>query len=122
MIYTARTEASRLPLITHEFEQNVTHDAPRKDFNLPYAKFLKIHYKGLTTMPGDEADGCEPRSQSIRNRPAEAGRLLISPTPNPKKKIVRTGSPSADHVEHRLALPDEPKNVIDLSWKIMPAL
>ena len=31
-----------------------------KNFDLPYAEFLKIHYKGVTVMPGDEADGCEP--------------------------------------------------------------
>ena len=60
VIYTARTVSSRLPLIAQQFEQNVTHDPPRKDFSLPYAEFLKIHYKGLTVMPGDEADGCEP--------------------------------------------------------------
>ena len=48
IIYTARTEASRLPLIAHHFEQNVTHDPPRKNFDLPYARFLKIHYKGVT--------------------------------------------------------------------------
>ena len=41
MIYTARTEASRLPLITNAFEENVTHDKPRKDFDLPYAEFSK---------------------------------------------------------------------------------
>ena len=23
-------------------------------------EFLKIHYKGVTVLPGDEADGCEP--------------------------------------------------------------
>ena len=60
IIYTARTVASRLPLIAHAFEQNVTHDPPRKNFDVPYAEFLKIHYKGVTEMPGDEADGCEP--------------------------------------------------------------
>ena len=60
VIYTARTVASRLPLIMHSFEQNVTHDPPRPNFDLPYAEFLKIHYKGVTVMPGDEADGCEP--------------------------------------------------------------
>ena len=27
---------------------------------MPYAKFLKIHYKSVKEMPGDEADGCEP--------------------------------------------------------------
>ena len=71
IIYTARTEASRLPLIAHAFEQNVTHDPPRKNFDLPYAKFLKIHYKGVTVMPGDEADGCEPDVSPIRNCNAE---------------------------------------------------
>ena len=60
VIYTARTEVSRLPVIMHSMEENVTHDAPRPNFTAPYAEFLKIHYKGLTAMPGDEADGCEP--------------------------------------------------------------
>lgn len=60
MIYTARTEASRLPLIMRDFEQNVTHDAPRPKFYLPYAQFLKIPYTGVTELRGDEADGCEP--------------------------------------------------------------
>ena len=55
IIYTARTVSSRLPMIAHAFEQNVTHDKPRKNFDLPYAEFLKIHYKGVTVMPGDEA-------------------------------------------------------------------
>ena len=60
VIYTARTVSSRLPLITNQFEENVTHDPPRAKFNVPYAEYLKIHYKGVTVMPGDEADGCEP--------------------------------------------------------------
>ena len=60
VIYTARTVASRLPMITHAFEQNVTHDPPRQNFDVPYAEYLKIHYKGVTKMPGDEPDGCEP--------------------------------------------------------------
>ena len=60
IIYTARTVSGRLPMIAHAFEQNVTHDKPRKNFDLPYAEFLKIHYKGVTVMPGDESDGCEP--------------------------------------------------------------
>ena len=60
VIYSARTVASRLPVIMHSLEQNVTHDPPRPNFTAPYAEFLKIHYKGVTTMPGDEADGCEP--------------------------------------------------------------
>jgi len=46
VIYSARTVASRLPLIEHLYETNVTHDAPRIDsFEVPYANFLKIHYK-----------------------------------------------------------------------------
>src|SRR5580658_10233495 len=60
IIYTARTVSSRLPLLTNQFEQNVTHDKPRPNFSVPYARYLKIHYKNLKEMPGDEADGCEP--------------------------------------------------------------
>ena len=114
MIYTARTEASRLPLIAHAYEQNVTHDKPRKDFDLPYANFLKIHYKGLTVMPGDEADGCEPDVSpfEIAQQSWHTFNLAYTETHNHDWIEER------DHVE-RLALPDEPKNVIDLNWKIM---
>jgi hypothetical protein len=114
IIYTARTEASRLPLIAHDFEQNVTHDAPRRKFDLPYAEYLKIHYKGLTEMPGDEADGCEPDVSpfEIATQSWHTFDLAYNETHQQDWLVQR------DHVE-QLALPDEPKNVIDLSWKIM---
>jgi HEAT repeat protein len=116
MIYTARTEASRLPLIAHEFETNVTHDKPRKDFNLPYARFLKIHYKGLTTMPGDEADGCEPEVSPFEIALQSWKTFDLSSVEDKARKADWIAE--RDHVE-QLAVPDEPKNVIDLSWKIM---
>ena len=114
IIYTARTEASRLPLIAHSFEQNVTHDPPRKKFDLPYAEYLKIHYKGLTVMPGDEADGCEPDVSpfEIASQSWQTFNLAYNESHNPDWLTER------DHVE-RLALPYEPKNIIDLNWKIM---
>ena len=114
IIYTARTEASRLPLIANAFEQNVTHDSPRKNFDLPYAEFLKIHYKGLTEMPGDEADGCEPDVSpfEIATQSWHTFGLAYSETHKQEWLAER------DHVA-QLALPYEPKNVIDLSWKIM---
>jgi HEAT repeat protein len=114
MIYTARTEASRLPLIAHAFEQNVTHDKPRQNFDLPYASFLKIHYKGVTVMPGDEADGCEPDVSpfEIATQSWHTFDLAYNETHQQDWLTER------DHVE-QLALPDEPKNVIDLNWKIM---
>jgi len=114
IIYTARTVSSRLPLIAHAFEQNVTHDAPRRKFDLPYARFLKIHYKGLTVMPGDEADGCEPDVSpfEIASQSWHTFDLAYSETHDQEWIAER------DHVE-QLAVPYEPKNVIDLSWKIM---
>jgi PBS lyase HEAT-like repeat len=114
IIYTARTEASRLPLIMHEFERNVTHDPPRKNFDLPYAEYLKIHYKGLTEMPGDEADGCEPDVSpfEIASQSWHTFDLAYSETHQQDWLAER------DHVE-RLALPREPKNMIDISWKVM---
>ncbi|MGC1299039.1 MAG: hypothetical protein WA869_28780, partial [Alloacidobacterium sp.] len=113
VIYTARTVSSRLPLITHSFEQNVTHDPPRKNFDVPYANFLKIHYKGLTKLPGDEADGCEPDVSpfEIATQSWQTFDLLYNRTHKPDWLTER------DHVE-RLARDYEPQNVIDLNWKI----
>ena len=114
IIYTARTEASRLPLIEHAFEQNVTHDPPRKNFDLPYARFLKIHYKGLTVMPGDEADGCEPDVSPFEIATQSWHTFDLAFTETHQQDWLD----ERDHVEH-LALPYEPKNIIDMSWKIM---
>ncbi|HUD66314.1 MAG TPA: hypothetical protein VMQ17_17135 [Candidatus Sulfotelmatobacter sp.] len=114
IIYTARTVSSRLPLIAHAFEQNVSHDKPRKNFDLPYAEFLKIHYKGVTVMPGDEADGCEPDVSpfEIAQQSWHTFDLAYNETHNQGWLAER------DHVE-QLALPYEPKNMIDLNWKIV---
>jgi hypothetical protein len=113
IIYSARTEASRLPMIAHAFEQNVTHDPPRKDFDLPYAKFLKIHYKGVTVMPGNETDGCEPDVSpfEIAQQSWHTFNLAYNETHEQDWIAER------DHVE-ALAVPYEPQNMIDLSWKI----
>jgi hypothetical protein len=114
IIYTARTEASRLPLIAHHFEQYVTHDAPRKNFDLPYARFLKIHYKGVTEMPGNEADGCEPDVSPFEIATQSWHTFDLAYHESHEKDWLA----ERDHVE-QLALPYEPKNLIDLSWKIM---
>jgi hypothetical protein len=114
IIYTARTEASRLPLIAHAFEQNVTHDPPRRKFDLPYAEYLKIHYKGLTQLPGDEADGCEPDVSPFEIATQSWHTFDLAYSESRKRDWLE----QRDHVE-QLALPEEPKNVIDLSWKIM---
>jgi hypothetical protein len=113
VIYSARTVASRLPLIVHSLEQNVTHDPPRKNFDVPYARYLKIHYKGLTVLPGDEADGCEPDISpfEIALQSWQTFNLAYNETHDADWLAER------DHVE-TLALPYEPKNVIDLNWKI----
>jgi len=114
IIYTARTVSSRLPLIAHSFEQNVTHDPPREKFDVPYAEFLRIHYKGVKELPGDEADGCEPDVSpfEIATQSWQAFDLAYKEAHDEKWLAER------DHVE-QLAVPAEPKNVIDLSWKIM---
>jgi HEAT repeat protein len=113
VIYTARTVSSRIPLIMHSLEENVTHDAPRPHFDTPYAEFLKIHYKGVTTMPGDEADGCEPSVSpfEIAAQSWETFDLIYRRTNAPQWLRER------DNVE-RLALARKPENMIDLNWKI----
>jgi HEAT repeat protein len=114
VIYTARTVSSRLPLLVNQFEQNVTHDKPRPNFAIPYAEYLKIHYKGLKEMPGDEADGCEPDVSpfEIATQSWQTFDMVYKQTKDEQWRAER------DHVE-TLALSDAPKNMIDLNWKIM---
>lgn len=113
VIYSARTVASRLPVIEHMYETNVTHDPPRAGFDIPYGNFLKIHYKDVKEMPGNETDGCEPDVSpfEIATQSWKTFDLLYQQTHDPQWMAER------DNVEH-LALPYEPKNIIDLNWKI----
>jgi cellulose synthase operon protein C len=113
VIYSARAVSSRLPLLTHWYEDDVTHDAPRPDFAIPYAKFLEIHYKDRTTMPGNEVDGCEPDISpfEIADQSWQTFSFLYQQTHDPQWLAER------DTVV-RLALPYKPKNMIDLNWKI----
>jgi HEAT repeat protein len=114
VIYSARTVASRLPVIEHLFETNVTHDAPRvTKFEVPYANYLKIHYKDRTEMPGNETDGCEPDVSpfEIASQSWDTFNILYKQTRD------REWLDHRDNVE-RLAVPYKPKNMIDLNWKI----
>ncbi|MGA8029856.1 MAG: HEAT repeat domain-containing protein [Bryobacteraceae bacterium] len=114
VIYSARTVASRLPLIEHLYETNVTHDPPRiSNFEIPYANYLKIHYKDRTEMPGDETDGCEPDVSpfEIASQSWDTFNLLHEQTGD------REWLDRRDMVE-RLAVPYKPQNMIDLNWKI----
>jgi HEAT repeat protein len=114
VIYTARTEASRLPLVMHQMEQTITHDAPRPNFNAPYAEFLKIHYDGVKAMPGNEADGCEPDVSpfEIATQSWQTFDLVYHQTHDAKWQAER------DRVE-QLAVARDPENLIDVSWKIL---
>lgn len=113
VIYSARAVSSRLPLLTHWYETEVTHDAPRANFAIPYAKFLEIHYKDRTKMPGNEVDGCEPDISpfEIADQSWQTFDFLYKQTHDPQWLAQR------DFVA-RLALPYQPKNMIDLNWKI----
>lgn len=114
VIYSARTVASRLPLIEHLYETNVTHDEPRvKNFEIPYGKYLQIHYKDRAKMPGDETDGCEPDVSTfeIASQSWDTFNMLYEQTHDAQWQASR------DTVE-RLAVAYEPKNMIDLDWKI----
>ena len=114
VIYTARTVASRLPVIEHMYEANVTHDTPRiASFERPYANYLKIHYKDRTIMPGDEPDGCEPDVSpfEIASQSWDTFNLLYQQT-HEKQWLEQRDMVTS------LAIAYKPKNIIDLDWKI----
>ena len=113
VIYSARTVASRLPLLADMFEKNITHDPPRPKFAMPYANFLKVHYKGVKTMPGNETDGCEPEVSpfEIAAQSWQTFDMLYRQTSDKQWAGER------DNVE-KLAAPYKPENMIDLNWKI----
>ncbi len=113
VIYSARVVSSRLPLIEHQLETSVTHDLPRPNFNESYGNFLKVHYKDRKEMPGEETDGCEPEISpfEIATQSWQTFNMLYSQTGDRQWLAER------DEVE-KLAEPYEPKNFIDVNWKL----
>jgi len=113
VIYSARTVASRLPVLLDMFERDVTHDAPRAGYDEKFASFLKIHYHGLTAMPGDEPDGCEPNISpyEIATQSWQTFDLLWQRTHDPRWRTERERVTA-------LAVGYQPVNVIDLNWRI----
>ena len=113
VIYSARTVASRLPLLAQMFESEITRDPPRPKFAVPYADFLKIHYKDVKTLPGNETDGCEPEVSpfEIATQSWQTFDMLYRQTGDEQWLRER------DNVE-KLAVPYKPENMIDLNWKI----
>ena len=113
VIYSARTVSSRIPLILHQLEANVTHDPPRLQFNEGYGNYLKVHYKEREKLPGDESDGCAPDISpfEISTQSWKTFTLLYEQTKDKQWLAER------DRVE-KLALPYKPLNIIDVNWKI----
>ena len=81
VIYSARTVASRLPLIFDMFEKYVSGEAPRRELARGYGNYLKIHYRGVSQLPGEEADGCAPKHQPLRDCDAELANIRPSVAP-----------------------------------------
>ncbi|PYV20709.1 MAG: hypothetical protein DMG27_22370, partial [Acidobacteria bacterium] len=88
-------------------------DPPRPKFAIPYANFLKIHYRDVKTMPGNETDGCEPEVSpfEIATQSWQTFDMLYQQTSDKQWAGER------DNVE-KLAVPYKPENMIDLNWKI----
>src|SRR5439155_1107022 len=80
---------------------------------MAYANFLKVHYKGVKTMPGNETDGCEPEVSpfEIAAQSWQTFDMLYRQTSDKQWAGER------DNVE-KLAAPYKPENMIDLNWKI----
>ena len=114
VIYSARTVASRLPLLADAYERLVARDAPAPGFAEGYGAFLRMHYASAASLPGEEVDGCAPNVSlfEIAYQSFETARLLAR----------RTGDEAFTDLAESVArmTPDAPANtVIDAAWKIV---
>ena len=113
VIYSARTVASRIPLILGMFEKNVSGEASRPGLNLGFGNYLKIHYNDVTELPGEEADGCAPNISpfEIAAQSWQTFDLLHRQTGDSSWLEER------DRVE-QITAPAQVHTVIDVNWKI----
>ena len=113
VIYSARTVASRLPLIFDMFEKNVSGEAARPGLARGYGNYLKIHYRGVTELPREEPDGCSP-SVSPFEIAAQSWQTYDRLRHESDEASWRA---ERDHLE-RITVPAPVRNVIDINWKI----
>ena len=114
VIYSARTVASRLPLIFDMFEKYVSGEAPRRELARGYGNYLKIHYRGVSQLPGEEADGCAPSISpfEIATQSWQTYDLLWRQSDEASWREAR------DALE-RITAPAPVRTVIDINWKII---
>jgi len=75
---------------------------------------VPVRIGGVTVMPGDESDGCEPDVSPFEIAQQSWHTFDLAYNESHKQDWLA----ERDHVE-QLAVPYEPKNMIDLNWKII---
>lgn len=102
MIFSARTISSRLPLLL------AAGGRERPDITQGAVRFLELHYKDRDTLAGEEADGASP---------------AVSPMEIALQSWQTYGLADPNHPRRaqlaKLIETFEPKNVVDLNWKLI---
>jgi hypothetical protein len=105
VIFSARTVSSRLPVLLDDASVLPGFGPAPPDIVTGAAGYLKLHYKGLDKLAEDEADGASPAVS-----PLEIGLQSW--------QTFGLAGDSRSTLESQIAA-YEPRNVIDLNWKII---
>jgi hypothetical protein len=114
VIFSARTVASRVPVLLDMTRRLTPAVFDTSDINRGFANYLNLHYGDRKTLADDEADGCTPvvsafeiGLQSWQTYALMARDLPDDPQWAKRREEVR-----------EMIVARNPANIIDLSWKI----
>jgi len=114
VIFSARTVASRVPVLLDMTERLTPEVFDTKDINRGFANYLNLHYGNRKELAEDEADGASPvvSSFEIGLQSWQTYGLMSRDNPNDPQWAARQNE------LREMIVARAPANTIDLAWKI----
>ncbi len=114
VIFSARTVASRVPVLLDMTRRLTNEPIDTKDVERGFAEYLNLHYGDAKVLPGDEADGSLPMVSKfeIGLQSWQTYGLMARDDPGDPQWARRRAELRA------MILAAKPENIIDLGWKI----
>ncbi|PYT15374.1 MAG: hypothetical protein DMG59_14130, partial [Acidobacteria bacterium] len=114
VIFSARTVASRVPVLLDMTRRLTPAVFDTRDINRGFANYLHLHYGDRKTLADDEADGCTPvvSAFEIGLQSWQTYALMARDFPDDPQWAKRREE------VREMIVARNPANIIDLSWKI----